>query len=262
MKRKKKKENSAFWSNLIWLVLFFVAAILMLWSVKQKQANVTGELLINVADLPDGNNLMNKGDVLERLEKSFVMGLSGLPIGALDVEKIEAVLEDDPFVKDAEVFITAKNKVHIEIKQRVPLLRVIDGIGEHYYLDETGRKMPLSDHFTAKVLVATGAIPPHIPDFLEKPKHALRDLFRLTNRILKDDFLEPMVAQIHRDEKGNFTLVPIVGNQNIVFGPYEEVEDKFFRLEQFYIKAVPYTGWNKYRTINLTFKNQVVCEKR
>lgn len=260
--KKKKKSNTAFLTNLMWLVIFFAAAILMLWSVKKKQAKVAGALMIKVEDLPGGNNLLTKEDVQERLQKSFVIGLSGLPIGALDVKKIEAVLEDDPFVKAAEVFITAKNKVHVEVQQRVPLLRIIDGEGEHYYLDKAGKKMPLSKHFTAKVLVANGNIPPHIPDFLEKPKHALRDLFELANRILKDDFMEPLVAQIYRDEKGSFTLVPIVGNQNIVFGPYENIEDKFFRLEQFYLKATPYTGWNRYKTINLTFKNQVVCEKR
>ncbi len=261
-KKKNKKKNTTFIRNLFWLVLFFVAAILIIWSIEKKQAKIAGELSIVVEDLPEGNNLLTKEDVLERLQKSFVIGLSGQPIGALDVKQIEAVLEEDPFVKAAEVYINAKNKVHIELKQRVPLLRVIDAEGENYYLDKVGNKMPLSKHFTAKVLVANGSIPPHIPNFLERPKHPLRDLFELTKRILEDDFMEPLVAQIYRDDKGSFTLVPIVGNQNIVFGPYEQVEDKFFRLEQFYLKAVPYTGWNKYKTINLTFKNQVVCEKR
>lgn len=260
--KKKKKDNTALGMRLLWIVLFFMAAILMLWSIKTKQSKLTGELLISVAELPDGNKLLTKEDVEERLQKSFVIGLSGMPIGALDVKRIEAVLEEDPFVKDAEVFINAKNKVHIQVRQREPILRVIDKNGLNYYLDKAGSKMPLSKHFTAKVLVATGNIPPHVPDFLERPKHALRDLFELTNRILKDDFLKPMIAQVYRTEQGNYILVPIVGNQKILFGPYELVEEKFFRLEQFYLEAIPYKGWNKYKTINLTFKNQVVCEKR
>jgi cell division protein FtsQ len=256
------KYNNAFAKNLAWLVLFFLAVSLMSWAVSRKQAKVVGDLLIEVIDLPGANNLITKEDIAKRLEKSFVIKLSGMPIGALDVKKIEAVLEEDPFVKDAEVFITAKNKVVVEVEQRAPWLRIIDVNGEHYYLDEAGMKMPLSKHYAAKVLVATGSIPPYIPDFMEKPKHALRDLVALSKRIVEDDFLEPLVAQIYRNEKGSFTLVPIVGNQNIILGPYEDVEEKFFRLEQFYLKAIPYTGWNKYKTINLTFKNQVVCEKR
>jgi cell division protein FtsQ len=254
--------NKVFTQKLTWLVLFFVAAIFMSWAVNKKQTKVVGDLIIEVIDLPEGNNLITNEDIAKRLEKSFVIKLSGMPVGALDIKKIEAVLEEDPFVKDAEVFITAKNKVHVEVQQRAPWLRIIDGNGEHYYLDEAGMKMPLSKHYSAKVLVANGSIPPYIPGFMDKPKHALRDLVELSKRIVEDDFLEPLIAQVYRNEKGSFTLVPIVGNQNIILGPYEDIEEKFFRLEKFYLKAVPYTGWNKYKTINLTFKNQVVCEKR
>ncbi len=256
------KDTTTLLIRIAWIVLFFAAAILILWAVQTKQSKAAGELVVEVEKMANGNNLITKEDIQERLQKSFVMGLTGLPIGALDVKKMEAILESDPFVRDAEVHINAQQKIHIMVRQREPILRVIDKNGLQYYMDNSGNKMPLSKHFTAKVIVANGNIPPHVPEFLERPKHALRDVFELTRRILEDDFLRPMIAQIHRDEQGNFTLVPIVGNQKIIFGPYEVVEDKFFRLEQFYLQAVPYMGWNRYKTINLTFKNQVVCEKR
>ena len=261
MKNTKTKQT-AFKQNITWLVLLFAAALLLLWAVKYKEAEKISQLVVNIEALPDDNNLLSKEDILERLKKTFVIDLQGMPIGNLDIKKVEAVLEEDPFVLDAEAYISADNKIHIQVKQRIPILRIMDDSGDNYYLDKDGKKMPLSQHFSAKVLVATGSIPPHVPDFQNRPKHVLRDLFALANKIMNDDFLEPMIAQIHRNEKGIYSLVPLVGNHKIIFGTYESVDDKFFRLEQFYLKAIPYKGWNKYKTINLTFKNQVVCEKR
>ena len=57
-------------------------------------------------------------------------------------------------------------------------------------------------------------------------------------------------------------MVPIVGDQRIILGNIEDLDDKIFRLKTFYQEAMSRMGWNKYKTINLKFKNQVVCKKR
>jgi len=139
-------------------------------------------------------------------------------------------------------------------------LRIIDDNGLDYYLDSEGMKLPLSKHFTARVLVATGNIPPHSPDFLQRKKHLLKDLFQLAKLILADEFLKSLLEQIYVNQ-GEFVLIPKVGDQKILLGKFENVEDKLERLNIFYQKGIPYEGWQKYKTINLKFKNQVVCGK-
>ena len=42
----------------------------------------------------------------------------------------------------------------------------------------------------------------------------------------------------------------------------ENIEDKFRRLRVFYEKAASYEGWQKYRTIDLRYRGQVVCGRR
>ena len=163
---------------------------------------------------------------------------------------------------NADVFVDAKNQVHIEIEQREPVLRIIDKNGLNYYLDKFGKKMPLSKHFTARVLVATGNIPPFDPDFLQRKKHILKDLFELTNIILKDEFLEPMMEQIYVTSEKEFELSPNLGDQKILLGKMDNIDDKLFYLKTFYKEAMPYKGWQKYKTINLKFKGQVVASKR
>ena len=162
----------------------------------------------------------------------------------------------------ADAFVDAEEVVHLEIKQREPILRIMDKDGQQYYLDQEGVWMKRSDHFTARVLVATGNIPPYDPEFLSAEGNNLRSVFELTEKILKDEFLENLIGQIHVGREGEVQMVPIVGDQRIILGSIEDLDDKIFRLKTFYQEAMSRMGWNKYKTINLKFKNQVVCKKR
>jgi len=195
------------------------------------------------------------------IERSFGHNLEGTPIGELNVERVERVLEDEPFILNADVFLDAENEVHIGVQQRTPILRVIDKNGLSFYLDESGKEMPMSAHFTACLLVANGNLPPHSKDFMEKENNTLHQIFDLTKYILADEFLSVMIDHIHVGNNNELTLIPKLGKQKILFGKYEHVADKFDRLKLFYEEGLPYEGWQKYETINLKYRGQVVCKK-
>ncbi|MEL6639321.1 MAG: cell division protein FtsQ [Bacteroidota bacterium] len=254
--------NRQMFKRLLWIAMGFLVAALILSAVERKSTRNANEVLIQIRELPDGNTLVNREDILLTLERSFGHRLVGVPLGAIDMNRVERVLEEEPFVLNADAFIDAAGKIHIELTQREPILRVIDKNGLNYYLDPSGRKMPLSPHFTARVLVATGNIPPFVPDFQKRKRHVLKDLFALTNTILDDDFMRVMVEQVYRSETGSYTLIPKLGYQKIVLGPYEAIDEKLERLRVFYREGIPYEGWQKYSTINLTFDGQVVCKRR
>ena len=42
----------------------------------------------------------------------------------------------------------------------------------------------------------------------------------------------------------------------------DNMEEKFHKLEIFYAEGLSYTGWDKYETIKLDYKGQIVCEKK
>ena len=48
----------------------------------------------------------------------------------------------------------------------------------------------------------------------------------------------------------------------IVIGEVYNLESKFNKLMLFYEEGLSKTGWNEYKTINLKYKDQVVCTKR
>jgi cell division protein FtsQ len=136
-----------------------------------------------------------------------------------------------------------------------------DNNGGNYYIDKNGVKMPTSKNFAARVMVATGNLPPYSDDFLDKRRNVLKDIFRVNQLIQSDDFFKNFFQQIYVSSVGDILLVPLVGDQKIVLGSVAHLDSKFNRLKTFYQKGMPYVGWNKYRTINLKYNGQVVCKK-
>ncbi|HKK77266.1 MAG TPA: hypothetical protein VJ953_19460 [Saprospiraceae bacterium] len=242
-----------------WTAMLLLTAVLVISAIEYKQTSTIQTVDIAIEPLGDTTLLIQQGDVMLSLDRSFGYRFDERPIKDVNVERIERVLEEEPFIKDADVYINAANIIKISITQRQPILRVIDKNGLNYYLDGEGYKMPLSKHFTTRTLVATGNIPPHVPDFLEREKHVLKDLFALTRQIQEDEFWSSMIEQVYVSNSGDFVFVPMIGDQRIIFGKMDRVEEKFRNLKAFYDRAVPVHGWKKYQTVNLKFKGQVIC---
>lgn len=257
---KQKKELSTMLKRITWVAISFLVVAVIISMVSKKEATIVQNVIIEVEPLEDGNFLINEEDVLLTIERSFGFPLETMPLGSVDVERLERVLKEEPFVLKANAFVNAENEVNISIVQRNPVLRIIDRNGANYYLDENAFKMPLSTHFTARVLVATGNIPPYVTDYKGNIQDMLHHLFELATTIRNDEFLQPMIEQIYVNNNRELTLVPKVGKQKILFGRYTSVEDKIKRLKIFYTEALPYEGWRKYKTVDLKFQGQIVAK--
>ncbi|MFN0174519.1 MAG: cell division protein FtsQ/DivIB [Saprospiraceae bacterium] len=249
------------YDRIAWLM--FLLIIGMIWYIaRSRKANTFAEgLQVNVVALPSGDKLISERDVRQALLAAFGSDLENSELANLQVERMERVLEGDPFVKNADVYIDQNNQLHIKIDQREPVLRVLDNNGNNYYLDAAGKKMPPSKNFAARVIVATGNVSPYTPEFREKRKSTLKDLFHITQTLLTDEFLKSFIQQIHVNNRGEFIMVPLVGDQKIELGSARKLEDKLNRLKIFYQQGMPYEGWRKYETINLKYNGQVVCRR-
>ena len=175
---------------------------------------------------------------------------------------MEKVVESDPFVQDAAVYVDQQNNLQLTIIQRNPVLRIMDTNGGNYYMDKEGKKMPDSSNYTARVLVVTGKLPPHTPDVLEKRSNLLKDVFTVWQQLDKDEFLRGFIQQLHVANNGDLMMSPLIGDQIIILGSTRHLEDKLERLKVFYKQAIPYEGWRKYKTINLKYNGQIVCNKK
>ncbi len=249
------------YDRMAWVMFLFIVGMIWLVARQRKARAFTEDIQVEVKPLDSGDKLISERDVRQALLMAFGSDLESTEMAELDVDRMERMLEEDPFVKDADTYIDQNNHLHVKIDQREPVVRVLDNNGGNYYLDATGKKMPPSKNFAARVLVATGNIAPYTPEFKEKRRSSLKDLFNITQTLLADEFLSSFIQQIHISSTGDFILVPLIGDQQIILGSARKLEDKLKRLKIFYQQGIPYEGWRKYKTINLKYNGQVVCRR-
>ena len=114
--------------------------------------------------------------------------------------------------------------------------------------------MPLSDNYSARVPITTDTI----------SGTGRYDLITLSNRIRNDEFLRKQIIGvdlIEKDRSFQFELKTRVGDQKILFGDLNGMEQKIAKLKVFYKKTLQDSTVDDYKTINLKFDNQIVCEK-
>ncbi len=239
------------------VVVIGIAAIM-----NKRKGNVK-DIVVNIQHLEDGvNDLIKDKDIKEILRRGFEENVAEMKVSRVDVQRAERILEQDPFIENAEVFIDADNKLNIKIVQREPICRIIDNNGLNYYMDKNGIKMPPSKYFSARVPIITGAVPPHVTDFLSRKKYGLKDVYYLVKQLQADEFYKTFIQQIVVDAGGEFTLIPVLGDQKIRIGTIDDLDDKLKRIRIFYDEAMPYEGWRKYATISVKYKGQIVCKKK
>jgi cell division protein FtsQ len=88
------------------------------------------------------------------------------------------------------------------------------------------------------------------------------ELHKIATYVDKDAFWKAQIEQIFVTAESEFVLIPKVGEHTIVFGTGDDIEIKFEKLMLFYKEGLSRVGWDKYSTINLKYKNQIVCTKK
>ena len=89
-----------------------------------------------------------------------------------------------------------------------------------------------------------------------------KKIFTMINYIINDIFLSKIISEIDINYNKNIIIYPQVSKQKIIFGYPEKIDVKFDKLMLFYKKILPAKGWNTYKSVNLKFKNQIICDKK
>jgi cell division protein FtsQ len=190
--------------------------------------------------------------ILEMGGKGKIRGQKRSSFNLLEIER---TLESNVWIRDAEIYFDNHDVLHVSVKEREPLARVFTLTGKSFYIDDSGKMMPLSDRLSARVPVFTG-FPAKI---ISKRDTALMDNVRTTARIiLKNPFWMSQVSQIDISADRNFEMIPVVGNHTVLLGDGGDMEQKFHRLFVFYKNVMSKTGFDKYKAVNVQYAGQVV----
>ncbi len=187
----------------------------------------------------------------------------GTKLDSIRIDQIRHTLVQLPSVHTAEVYTTVDGALNVRVTQRTPLFRVINKAGESFYVDTEGGHMPLSQHYTARVPILTGNITTSfVKSSNTKAENALlEEAYGLFQFLEQDPLWSAQTEHVVLDGNHEFELIPRVGNVRVLIGKPVELEEKFKRLKAFYLEMAHNNNINKYKRINVKYRDQVVCER-
>jgi cell division protein FtsQ len=204
----------------------------------------------SLVEFSNGANLFLSHEMVNKLLIQKKGEVKNQPKSLINLHELENVVFHNSLVEDAKVFLTIGGVLKTVIKQRTPVARVQVG-KEVYYIDKQGLKMPLSENYSARVLLVSGVV-----------KDAdIGAVFSLVEKINDDAFLSQLIVGICKNSMGEYVLQTRKYDQHIQIGKIEDLNIKFKKLEAFYNEVIQSNEVEKYKTINLKFSNQVVCTK-
>ena len=188
--------------------------------------------------------------------------LVGRTLNKINIQQLENALKANPFIKMARIYADMDGVVHVQIEQREPVLRILNFANQDFYIDRNGLKIPISENFTARVLVASGMILEGFNGKVDTLSTTIaRGLYEAASFIEKDTLWNDQIEQLYVNAQNEIEMVPRVGNHKIVLGTADSLNIKFRNLLRFYKDTLPKAGWEAYKTISLKYANQIVCEK-
>jgi len=197
-----------------------------------------------------GDNLFVTRKTVNKLLTQNLKTPKNITKEKVNLKVLEKGILKNQMIENVDVYIDVDGDLSVLVKQRNPILRIKSFDG-NYYLDDKGKKMPLSANYSARVPLVSG-----VNDKKEKEL-----LYQFYQKVMKDDFMNKQIVAItlNNDE---FYLKSRVGNHLIEFGKLQNVKNKIKKLKVFYQKVFADHTYDKYKKINLKYNKQVVCTKK
>ncbi len=191
----------------------------------------------------------------------------------IDQKKIESFLMQNPYIEQAQVYQTLKGVLNIDIKQREPIVRIYTLRNKEYYIDKFGKIILIDNNQLTDVVVASGNIDVNSSNLeknldtidIENKKgfdKTLSNIYYIALQLASDSILNYQIDQIYVPAKGNYELIPKIGNYIIRIGENKDLEEELIKLRYLYKEAFSRNGWDNYSMVDLRFRHQVVCTKK
>jgi len=228
--------------------LLLASFVVFLFSFSNKRNEVRNLTKIEV-EFMNENALFITQNSVNKLLIQNIDSVTSIGKETLVLNKMEESLLKNPMIKNAEVFITIDGLLGAKIEQRKPIARV-SGL-QDFYIDEEGKKMPLSTVYSARVPIITGNV-----------NNNFEGVTALLLKVNEDEFMKECVIGIHMNEDESLDLRIRKNDFKVLFGKPIEIENKFQKFKAFYKLTKQDGVLSSYSLVNLKFKSQVVATKR
>lgn len=256
-----------------WVVLVVGASVLLGFAKSKRNNTLCKSISISIQQKGSRGLFITSEQIRALIVQQEQGVLEGKPMDKINLRGIEAMLKDNSYIINAQVYATLDGDIKVLITQKNPIARVINDNGESYYIDSVGYFMPLTDNCTPRVLIVNGFInEPYSFNYARNAKKMETDtsvhsllpsIYKIASYINNDAFWKAQITQVYVDSAKEFTLIPRVGCQHIILGDTSDLKQKFDKLFILYKDGFNCNEkWNEYATINLKYKHQIICTKK
>lgn len=185
----------------------------------------------------------------------------------IPVDSLVKKLESDPWTTEVRASINLKGVLDVSVEECDPVMRVYNINNKSVYLDHEGNIYPENKNYTPHLLIASGyaKFPVDKLGNVEDEIYAGTDLpllHKIMKSVIADDYAKNCVRQVYVDRNKNYIFSLNNTDIFVIFGDCNDIEDKLFKMKHFFRKMLGNPELDNYRSINLNYKNQVVCTKK
>ena len=189
-------------------------------------------------------------------------------IGTVNMVAIQRHLEDNPWIESSASFIDLNGTLNVNFKEYEPSFRVFGKDGHSVYVTDNGVVVPASSNYTPYVLIASGnfsiasdSTTYQLCDTLDRDRNIINALY-WHKAIESNPFIKNCVGQLYCNSHNEFELTVRGLEARVIVGDTCLAADKLRRLEIFMKQRLDKPETHILNTINLNYKNQIVCTKR
>ena len=229
-------------NNIFFGLTLIVIILLSAFAHQQNKRRKIGSISINFKS--DGPKFLSPSFVNKLLIQN-IGELSSETKDSLDLSRLETLLENTPYILNAEAFCFPEGTLGINILEKKPLV-MIQG-DNSYYLDNFGSEFPISKSYSPLVPVFIGEL-----NSFDK-----KNLLALVNFFNEDPFLKSELKTIYH--KSNSFFVGLRSYDfEVEIGSISMTSDKLLKLKVFCAYQDNNELEKKYKLISLKYKNQIV----
>lgn len=234
------------WNYIKGLILLTV--VLFLYAFTSIRNNDSAIRSVNIDFIGENTLYISKANVDKMLTQNHEY-VQCVDKEILDLKALEIKISDNAMIESAEAYLNVKGDLRIEIEQRSPLARVV--ANPSYYIDRQGERMPLSEEYSARVLLVHGV----------ESESYLKAVSKLLKAIDADAFLKLYTTDLMIDADQQISMRLRDCSFEVLIGDLERLDQKIKNFKAFYQKAKKDKLLKRYKTVNLKFNQQVVCIK-
>ena len=188
-------------------------------------------------------------------------------VGTANMLEIQQKLNDNPWIESNTSYIDLDGHLNVSFKEYKPQLRVFGKDGRSVYLTDEGTVIPSSSIYTPYVLIASGnfdiqkdSVAHQLNDSIQQDINLINALYWF-KAINANSFIKNCTGQLYCNPKNEFELTVRGIEAKVIVGDTCFAANKLKRLEIFMKQRINSQETKTFKSINLNFKNQIVCTK-